>query len=346
MQVDVDEPLVVPEVEVGLGAVVEDEHLAVLERVHRAGVDVDVRVELLDGDLQSAGLEEAAEGGGGDALAETGGDSPGDEDELRLLPHHGTRLYQRPPTRRAVGVGFLVARATFSPDASAQAPGLDPLGLGQELLGVALGGLAIRRDRRASARAPRPARGRRAPRSWRCPSSLLTRTCRSAKQAICGRCVTTRTWRSRASRASRRPTASPARPPIPASTSSKTSVGTSSRSARTLRHASIVRESSPPDAAFASGSGRLPGPRRRTGARRARRPTGPGSGSASRATSSAAPGIPSSSSSVADRRGRGRARPSRRPRLTVAARSPAVGLERLDLGRELGEPVVGGRSGS
>ena len=43
----VDEALVVAEVEVGLAAVVGDEHLAVLERVHRPGVDVDVRVELL-----------------------------------------------------------------------------------------------------------------------------------------------------------------------------------------------------------------------------------------------------------------------------------------------------------
>ena len=91
MQVLVDEPLVVTEVEVGLGAVVQHEHLAVLERVHRAGVDVDVRVELLDRDLQSAGLEEAAERGGGDALAEAGGDSTRDEDELRLRFHHGMR---------------------------------------------------------------------------------------------------------------------------------------------------------------------------------------------------------------------------------------------------------------
>ena len=46
-EVLVDEPLVVAEVEVGLGAVLGDEHLAVLERAHRARVDVEVRVELL-----------------------------------------------------------------------------------------------------------------------------------------------------------------------------------------------------------------------------------------------------------------------------------------------------------
>ena len=46
-QVLVDEALVVADVEVGLGAVLGDEHLAVLERAHRARVDVQVRVELL-----------------------------------------------------------------------------------------------------------------------------------------------------------------------------------------------------------------------------------------------------------------------------------------------------------
>ena len=42
-----------PDVEVGLGAVLGDEHLTVLERVHGAGVDVEVGVELLHGDRQA-----------------------------------------------------------------------------------------------------------------------------------------------------------------------------------------------------------------------------------------------------------------------------------------------------
>src|SRR5947208_2614874 len=74
---------------VEIGAVVQHEHLAVLERVHRARVDVDVRIELLEGDAEAAGLEEAAQGGGGDALPESGGNSSGDEDVLRLLGHLG-----------------------------------------------------------------------------------------------------------------------------------------------------------------------------------------------------------------------------------------------------------------
>jgi hypothetical protein len=49
----------VAEVEVGLRAVLGDEHLAVLVRRHRARVDVDVRVELLDADAEPARDQEA-----------------------------------------------------------------------------------------------------------------------------------------------------------------------------------------------------------------------------------------------------------------------------------------------
>ena len=52
------EALVVAEVEVGLGAVVGDEDLAVLVRAHRARIDVDVRVELHVRDPQAARLEQ------------------------------------------------------------------------------------------------------------------------------------------------------------------------------------------------------------------------------------------------------------------------------------------------
>ena len=82
----VDEALVVAQVEVGLGAVVGDEDLAVLERAHRARVDVDVRVELLDRDLEPALLEQPAEGCRRDALAEPADDAAGDEDVLGHAP--------------------------------------------------------------------------------------------------------------------------------------------------------------------------------------------------------------------------------------------------------------------
>src|SRR5437588_820024 len=65
---------------VGFGAVVGDEHLAVLVRRHRPGVDVDVRVELEDRDPEAACLEDAADAGGGDAFAQRGGHPSGHKD--------------------------------------------------------------------------------------------------------------------------------------------------------------------------------------------------------------------------------------------------------------------------
>ena len=80
----VGEALVVAEVEIGLRPVLGDENLAVLERAHRPRVDVDVGVELLQLHAEAAGDEEAADRGGGDALAEGGHDPAGDEDEPRV----------------------------------------------------------------------------------------------------------------------------------------------------------------------------------------------------------------------------------------------------------------------
>ena len=74
------------DVEIGLGAVVGDEDLAVLERVHRAGVDVEIGVELLHRDAQTPGLQQVAEAGGRETLAEGGGDAPGDEEVLGRRP--------------------------------------------------------------------------------------------------------------------------------------------------------------------------------------------------------------------------------------------------------------------
>ena len=84
-EVLVDEPLVVAEVEVGLAAIVGDEYLAVLEGVHRAGVDVDVWVELLHRHPQATHLQQAAERGPGETLAQRGGDAPGHEHVLGHL---------------------------------------------------------------------------------------------------------------------------------------------------------------------------------------------------------------------------------------------------------------------
>ncbi len=85
-QVRSGEPFVVTEVEIGLAPVVGDEHLAVLERVHRPRVDVDVGVELLVDDAKPAGLQEAPERCCGDALAEAADHAAGNEDVLGHVP--------------------------------------------------------------------------------------------------------------------------------------------------------------------------------------------------------------------------------------------------------------------
>src|SRR6185369_6738495 len=79
-----DVALVVAEIEVGLGAVVRDVDLAVLERAHRARVDVDVRVGLHDRDGQAARVEQRAYRGRDDAFAEGRHDAARHEDELGL----------------------------------------------------------------------------------------------------------------------------------------------------------------------------------------------------------------------------------------------------------------------
>ena len=102
-EVLVDEALVVTEVEVGLLAVLGDEDLAVLERAHRAGVDVQVGIGLLHHDLVAAGLEQAAERGGRDALAEGRYDAAGYEN---VLCHVGGT--SRSPSGCHFFYGFLV----------------------------------------------------------------------------------------------------------------------------------------------------------------------------------------------------------------------------------------------
>ena len=78
----VGEPLVVAEVEVGLAAVVGDVDFAVLIRAHRARIDVDVGVELLQRDLVAVAFEQGADRGGRQPLAERGHHAAGHEDVL------------------------------------------------------------------------------------------------------------------------------------------------------------------------------------------------------------------------------------------------------------------------
>ena len=87
-EVHINEAFVVTKVEIRLCAVIGDVDLAVLVRRHGAWVDVEIRIELDDGDAQATRFKEEANRCGGDPLAEGGGDATGDEHKLRrhLVP--------------------------------------------------------------------------------------------------------------------------------------------------------------------------------------------------------------------------------------------------------------------
>ena len=74
-QVFIDKTFIVPQIEVGLDAVLGDEDFAVLDRVHGSRVHIDVGVELLHGNGITAGLEETSQRSGGDTFAESGDDA-------------------------------------------------------------------------------------------------------------------------------------------------------------------------------------------------------------------------------------------------------------------------------
>ena len=75
----VGEALVVAEVEVGLGSVVEHVNFTVLKRAHRAGIDIEIRIEFLKDDFLATRLEEGAKRGSSEAFAEGADDATGDE---------------------------------------------------------------------------------------------------------------------------------------------------------------------------------------------------------------------------------------------------------------------------
>ncbi len=64
------EPFVVPEIQIGLGAVVGDEDLPMLHGVHGSRIDVEIRVEFLDGDFEASGFEQRTDRSRCQSLAE------------------------------------------------------------------------------------------------------------------------------------------------------------------------------------------------------------------------------------------------------------------------------------
>ena len=69
-QILINETFVVAQIQIGFGAIFGDENLAVLVRVHGAGVHVEIRVDFLNGDFEAARFEEGAQARRCDAFAD------------------------------------------------------------------------------------------------------------------------------------------------------------------------------------------------------------------------------------------------------------------------------------
>ena len=74
-QAFIDKAFVVSQVKVSFGAVVCNKHLPVLNRVHRAWVNVDIWVEFLHGYPVTSHFQQTSQRSGSDALAEAGNDT-------------------------------------------------------------------------------------------------------------------------------------------------------------------------------------------------------------------------------------------------------------------------------
>ena len=100
VEVLVDEALIMPEVEVRFGAVLGDIDLAVLIGAHGTRIDIDIGIKLLRGDLEAAALEQSAERGRRNALAESRDHTAGHKNilchnttsEIRYLMFHFIKL--------------------------------------------------------------------------------------------------------------------------------------------------------------------------------------------------------------------------------------------------------------
>ena len=69
VQIFVNETLIVSQIQIRFRAVLCDIHFAVLIGAHGSGVHIDIGIQLLSGDLQASRFQQAAKGGGGNALA-------------------------------------------------------------------------------------------------------------------------------------------------------------------------------------------------------------------------------------------------------------------------------------
>jgi hypothetical protein len=84
-ELGVGETFVVAEVKIGLRAVIQHINFAMLIRRHRAGIHIEVGIELLHGDFEAAIFEQCAERGSREALAERTDHTACDKDKFHVF---------------------------------------------------------------------------------------------------------------------------------------------------------------------------------------------------------------------------------------------------------------------
>jgi len=81
-EVEIAEAFIVPQVQVGLRAIIQHKNFTVLVGAQCAGIHIEVRVQLLDSDLKAPGFEQPANRSGSDSLAHRGNHTPSKENDL------------------------------------------------------------------------------------------------------------------------------------------------------------------------------------------------------------------------------------------------------------------------
>src|SRR5271155_2824359 len=96
-QLRIGEALVVAQIEIGFRAVIGHENFAVLIRAHRAGINVQVGIALLEGNFEAAAFEQAAHGGCCDTFSKGRNHAARYKDILRAA----SQVSEIPPLRCA-----------------------------------------------------------------------------------------------------------------------------------------------------------------------------------------------------------------------------------------------------
>ena len=108
---DAGKAFVMAEIEIGLGAIVGHIDFAMLIGRHRAGIDVEIRIELADADRIATRLKQCGQRGGHQALAKRRDHAAGDENK----PGHGRKVLAPITPPAPVGTTNLLVDKRYSP---------------------------------------------------------------------------------------------------------------------------------------------------------------------------------------------------------------------------------------